>query len=174
MILDKSGQFYLIAAIILVTVIIGVTAISNFAKRETQTEFSALRDELQIESANVIDYGSYNGFGSAQINGLLQDFTQNYIDTGTGKNLYFIFGNKNNVTVKGYQELDRAVSIISGNTELLITSVKGEFIGSIDPETANVIVKIGDSNHEFEVKEGENFYFIISQVSGGGEFITKG
>lgn len=168
---DKTGQFYLISAIILATLIIGIVTISNYAKRESNLKLHALKEEIQIESAYVLDYGLYNQLSDAAFYSLLLDFTKNYIDyQGQGKDLYFIFGNQNNITVTGYQELNKSVSLDGS----VITTSSGEFIGGIDPTGTDIILTLDDSSYDFEIKSGKNFYFILSQKINKGEYIITG
>jgi hypothetical protein len=170
---DKTGQFYLIAAIILATLIIGIVTISNYAKKESNLKLHALKEEIQIESAYVLDYGllKYKSSSEAEFYTLLLNFTKNYIDyQGQGKDLYFIFGDQNNITVTGYQELNKRVSLDGS----VITTSSGEFIGGIDPTGTDIILTINDSSYDFEIKSGENFYFILSQEVNKGEYIITG
>jgi hypothetical protein len=168
---NKSGQFYLIAAIILATIIVGIAAVTNYSKRETNVRLTELKEELQIESAKVMDYGISKNFNDAQIYGLLNDFTQEYINSESrDKSLYFVFGDRGNITVKGYQKSARTVSL-GGST---ITSSSGQFIGGINPSGESVTLSIDSSTHEFELKPGKNFYFVISQEIDGGEYVVNG
>ena len=170
--MGKTGQFYLIAAIILASIIIGIVTVSNYSKRDSITRFQDLKEELQIESENVLDYGVYNKFNEAQMYGLLNDFTQEYIDSASGdKDLYFVFGNENNITVKGYQKSDKIISVSSGASST-ITQEAGEFIGSIDPSGNDIILYIGDNSYTFKLNKGENFYFVISQQGEGGYIVS--
>ena len=172
LILDKSGQFYLIAAIILASIIIGITTLSNYSKRDSITKFNDLKEELQIEIVNVMDYGTYNKFNEAQMHVLLNDFTQGYIDSESrDKDLYFVFGNENNITVRGYQKSDKIISVSSGVSST-ITQKAGEFIGSIDPSGNDIILYIGDNSYTFKLNRGENFYFVISQQDEGGYIVS--
>jgi len=174
---DKTGQFYLIAAIILATLIIGIVTISNYSRRESNLKLHELKEEIQIESAYVLDYGLYKGFDEAGFYTLLLDFTKDYIDyQGKNKDLYFVFGNQNNITVTGYQETEKEVTISSGSSQAIITNEAGEFTGGINSETdmAMVILSINDTLYEFELNSGKNFYFILSQKINKGEYIITG
>ena len=170
--MNKSGQFYLIAAIILASIIIGIVTVSNYSKKDSITGFQDLKEELQIESENVLDYGVYNKFNEAQMRGLLNDFTQEYIDSESrDKDLYFVFGNENNITVKGYQKSDKLISVSSGASST-ITQKAGEFTGSIDPSGNDIMLYIGDNSYTFKLNRGENFYFVISQQDEGGYIVS--
>lgn len=168
---DKTGQFYLIAAIILATLVIGIVTISNYARKESNLKLDELKEEIQIESAYVLDYGLYKKLSEAEFYGILLTFTKDYIDyQEKDKDLYFVFGDQNNITVTGYQELNKRVSLDGS----VITTSSGEFTGGIDPIGTDIILTIDDSSYDFEIKSGENFYFVLSQKINKGEYIITG
>ena len=168
--MNKKAQFYLIAAIILATLIIGVVTISNYSRREPNLELHDLKEEIQIESAYVLDYGLYKGLSQAALYTLLLNFTEDYINyQGKNKDLYFVFGDKDNITVTGYQESAKAVYLDSTP----ITNSIGEFTGGIDP-VGNIVLSISGMSYEFELTNGKNFYFILSQKINKGEYIITG
>lgn len=172
---DKTGQFYLISAIILVTLIIGIVTISNYSRRESNLQLHALKEEIQIESAHVMDYGLYNQLSEAEFYTLLLDFTEDYINyQGKDKDLYFIFGDQSNITVTGYQETEKQVSVSSGSSYAIITDEAGEFTGGIDPTTDILTLSIDDTPYEFKLNKGGNFYFVLSQKINKGEYIIIG
>jgi len=172
---DKTGQFYLISAIILATLVIGIVTISNYSRKESNLKLHDIKEEIQIESAHVLDYGLYNGLGDAEFYALLLTFTKDYINyQGKDKDLYFIFGDQNNITVTGYQGTEKQVSVSSGSSQATITSEAGEFTGGIAPGTDTVVLSIADALYEFELNSGENFYFILSQKVNKGEYIITG
>ena len=176
-VLNKKGQFYLIAAIVLATIMVGLTTILNYSRTEPNIQIYDLKEEIQLESRNVFDYGLNNGYSSeSQFNALLNNFTQDYINYYKDKNLYFIFGNKDNITISGRQKTDKLVSIGAGSSQKIITNKAGEFTGSIDPEETaeKITLDIDNLQYNFSLNEGKNFYFVISQKTDGGEYITSG
>ena len=171
---DKTGQFYLISAVVLAMLVIGIFTISNYSKTESDVELNNLKEEIQTESAYVLDYGLYNGLSQAALYTVLLDFTNDYLDYhGEAKDLYFIFGDQSNITVTGYQKTDKQVSVSAGSSAT-ITTEAGKFNGGIDPSTDTLILSIDDMNYEFELNSGENFYFVLSQKINKGEYIITG
>ena len=171
---DKTGQFYLISALVLATLIIGIVSISNYSKKESDVELQNLKEGIQIESAYVIDYWLYNKLSQTEFYTLLSNFTKNYINyEGKDKDLYFVFGNQNNITVTGYQKTEKEVSISSGSSQI-ITNEAGEFTGGIDPGTDTILLSIDDMTYEFKLNRGENFYFVLSQKVNKGEYVITG
>jgi len=168
---NKSGQFYLVTAIILATVIIGLTAILNSSLTESNIKIYDLEDEIQIESRNVFDYGLNQELSEQAFGSRLLDFTKDYTDYQRDKNVYFIFGTKNNITVSGYQKEDKSVSLNS----LLITDEAGEFAGSMNLGTSTEIILYIDSlQYNFPLNVGRNFYFVVSKKTGVEEYIISG
>ena len=174
--LSKRGQFYLVTAVVLAAVIIGISAISNYSKKEKSPGLEELKEEIRIESEKTLDYGVNNGFNSTQIYWLMQNFTNYYVnyEGRNGKDIYFIFGNANNITVSGYQEEDKTISVSSGSSQATITQTKGSFTGGIDPAGTNVAISIDGDAYSFNLSAAENFYFIIAQNTGGGEYVITG
>jgi hypothetical protein len=170
----KKGQFYLIAAIILATIIIGISVVMNYSKKQDSGNLENLKEELQIESENVLDYGAYNELSDSDMKSLLTDFSKNYTTAkGKDKNLYFIFGKEGTDSLKvvASQSLEETAKINVGNgiVDLDITQEGVSF----SPLGNQVSLIVNDFTHDFILEEGENFYFLISQEIGGGVYVTK-
>ena len=163
--MSKSGQFYLVTAVVLAAVIIGISAISNYSKKERNPGIGELKEEIRIESSRTLDYATNSGFNNTQIYWLLQNFTNQYVNSErrNGRDLYFLFGNNGNITVSGYQETDKVVSITSGSAQATITQTKGSFTGGIDPAGTSVALSIDGNSYSFNLSQAENFYFVITQ-----------
>ena len=174
--IGKSGQFYLITAVVIAGIIMGISAISNYSKKEGNPGIEKLKEEIKIESQKTLDYGINSKFNSAQINQLMQNFTNYYISyEGRGnKDIYFLFGNSDNITVSGYQKAAKTVSLSDGATQVTITQQSGNFTGSINPSGNGVTLNISGKQNTFNLKPAENFYFVITQDISGEEYITTG
>ncbi|MBA7693811.1 hypothetical protein ES703_102400 [subsurface metagenome] len=148
----------MIAAIIIITIILGFVAVSNYSKRKSIIKLYDLGEELGIESENVLDFGTYNYYNESEMEALLNDFIESYAEyIEEGIEIYFIFGNSEKITIIGYREL--------------------EDVPSIDVYTdpgKEIIVTINGTEYKFKLKSGENFYFIISQEIEGEEYIVTG
>lgn len=167
---NKKGQFYLCASIIIIAVIIGFAAISNYSKITTSTKIYDLGEELKIESAEILDYGIYNELDEIQMQTLLHEFIESYA-LEEGKNLYFIFGNRNKITVVAYQELAESVEVFGDVSTPLIINEE-TFSQEFTPTPPwKIEVTIGGIPYEFKLQSGENFYFVISQEIEGEEHI---
>lgn len=175
----KRGQYYLISAIVIIMVLIGYAVISNYSKIVRYTKTYDLAEELEIESANVLDYGTYNeNIEIEQMKNLLEGFIEAY--PGEIDELYFIFGNAEQIVFMGYQRLKEEILISvaideEGYHPLQISKRKvGHETFTSKEYIERVKILISEDKYEFELEEGENFYFILSQVIGGEKYVKIG
>ena len=169
--MEKRGQAYLVSAIILVAIILSIVAVANYSEKNESEDIISLKEELKIESAKVLDYGINNSLSQPQMNQNLIDFTQIYLDTESrDKDIYFVFGDQSNITLKGYQNSAHSVSL----DDVSVASSSGEFLGSVDPSGSSVTLNIDSNAYVFSLSNGENFYFIISREIGGNNYVVAG
>ena len=172
---NKKAQFYLIAAIIISALIIGVAVVSNSLLKQPDFRLKEMRDEIQTESAYVMEYAINSSLGQTEFNALLINFTKTNSDyLGKDKSIYFLFGDENNMTLSGYQRQDKTVRLISGTSSTTITQEAGEFTGSIIPPEDEIIIQIGEYFYDFEITPGKIFYFVISKDIKNEEYIFSG
>lgn len=151
---EKSGQFYLIATVIIIAVVIGFAAISNYAQKQDSVKIYDLGEELSIEVENVLDYLAFNDDDK------LDDFLQDYSDYAKTKDIdiYFIFGNNIEITARIYKNV---AGVSLNGINLIFNDPYSEATYSNPP--TQIKLAINDTEHVFELKPGENFYFIILQ-----------
>ncbi len=170
---NKKGQFYLIAAIIIITIIIGFAAIKNYTQKKEVIKLYNLGEELGIESENVLDYGTYNEFNETQTEDILTNFIEGYASYASeDQNLYFIFGNVEKINVIAYQELATEIYVDIGEGVNIIEPGEKEELVPRNGIIHKVIITIEDLTYEFDLEQGENFYFVISQEIEGEQYVV--
>jgi hypothetical protein len=162
---NKRGQFYLIAAIVIIAVLFGIVGLTNYAStRPPQTQTYELSKELNLESESVVNYGIFNG---GDVDSILTNFSEVYGQyVGQNSNIYFIYGDQQQIKVITYTSgpsgtigLD-----LGGSQTTLIIQGNQVSRNTIDVNgNHEVIVKIGDKSYPFELKEGQNFFFVIQE-----------
>lgn len=176
MIKESKGQFYLMGAVIIIALILGYVAVSNLSKKQSLYGIDSAGEELEIESQKVLDYIAYNNLNSAETKNILVNFTKLYSNYSQAENLYFVFGNTNEVSVSAYRKSSPGeimVNYSSGGDILEIS--KQEYINKSYTSVNNINLTINEITHEFELKSGENFYFVLSQGDEEkGEYIFTG
>lgn len=167
---NRGGQFYFIAAIIIVSIMASFVLVSNYASSQSSPGIYPLHDEIVIESSNVIGYGTNNNLNSLQMQNNLTSLAKMYINESQNENLYFILGNSTNMTLVAYQKTPANFTIegIQDYTGLIGTgSVYSE---SFAPVGGAVAADFNGDRHLFSINLGENFFFIISKNSGGQDY----
>ena len=175
---NKRGQFYLVAAVIIVAVLLGFAAVRNVAvtrNTEQSIKLYEISKELQLEGESVINHGI---FQSINLNILLDEFVGDYGEYISDKenDIYFIYGNTTSVDIIGYVNVETgSVGLIIGGSDPITINIIGnrvtqEEIKIEDYElNPNVLVNIGNTQYPFEIKKGENFFFIVRQPIGSGD-----
>ena len=170
--MDKRGQFYLLATIIIIGLIFSFAAVINYSQEKTVKNFDYLEYELNIESENVMDNALFN---NKDIKETLINFTKIYSNYSEADNLYFIFGNIQNITIAGYQKLNNGkifVNVGSGNQELGLSKDvynSKDFFNSQE----DIQVTVNNVVYDFSLSPEENFYFILSKEINGELHVVR-
>ncbi len=156
---SKKGQFYLIAAIAIIAVIITLNASINYSTRRTSIEIDNLKEELEIESEKVIDYAVTNNINK---NLLLDNFTKLF-DSYAGKDteIYFITGE---YLLNGTHTMNTFTYNSTGK----------EYQPTVVGTQSNELImldKEGQANY-FYLNEGTNFFFVIKKNIGGEMYVV--
>ncbi len=147
---NKKGQIYLLAAIIIIALVIGLLAVTNYSKKNKNSIVYELAEELKIESSKVLDNGAVTG------NYKWDEFTKNFSDyAGKNINIIYIVGNSSTINAFKYDETGekRVVPSIYINEQIIINAGAG-------------------LSRKFNIREGENFYFIIYQDIEGERYVA--
>ena len=149
---NKRGQFYIISAIIISTIIITLVTVINYSHRENTSTVNDIGEELKIETQKVLDY-EYNT-GDNKMNQFGEDYSQHI---GEGIDIYFITGNSSDIHINKYT---------GGDDNALIKDV--DFYVTDD----QIILPIEDVNHTFNLAtKTDNFYFLVNQKIKGENYV---
>jgi hypothetical protein len=170
--MEKRGQFYLIATIIITAIIVGFAAVVNYSEEKTPVKIQELGEELKIESEKILDYCTYNNLDETEMENLLINFIGNYSKYSEEKDLYFIFGDRSKITVIVYQESGEEIYVDVGDGNELLTMSGGTGKKDFNPILNEVTITVKGTEYNFEIKSGENFYFIISQEIEGEQYVV--
>lgn len=170
--MEKRGQFYLLGAIVIIAIIIGVAGISNYVVKKADTRVYDLKEELGIEGVKVLEYGTYNSLNKDDTDEVVQDLSERYSSYGGSEsNLYFIYGDAEGVHLATYHDIVSGVISVTIGGQTSNIEIQDKKYNIIDlPGTGDsVTVTIDGVEYKFDIKQGYNFYFIISQetVQGG-------
>ena len=149
---NKKGQFYLVATIIIVGIVIGLAVIFNYSTKTNSYEVEEIAKELNIESQKVMDYDI------AQSTNKLENFAGNYSSyVGEDKDIYFIIVGE----------------VGNGEAYKFTDGEKVDF--SEDLNVTGEEIQFGlNETYTFKREKGKNFYFIIIYNKGGEIYVYTG
>jgi len=177
--MDKRGQFYLIAAVIIIMILFGLVTVKNNATVQPKpVRFYDLSQDYGAEAAKVIDYGVYNKYSPAvdiseRIKNISETFATSAFARDPNVKLVYVYGNNDTVYVGN-------LTIIGGEIKLCYeNSCSAEDVaraGGIHPTAYSnlntVKVNITGNEYNFDLTQEENFYFVVQTTTPTGEKIV--
>jgi hypothetical protein len=149
---DKSGQFYLIAAMIVAAIIIGFALLNNSSSNNVPTDLEEMADELSIEGERVLDYDIVHS------DNRFEEFARNYSSyAGKDKDIYFIIGDD----TSGFHAYtyDEGVKVPMDSD----LTVNGE-----------ITFKLNGIFYKFKKETGTNFYFLLTKINEDENYVILG
>jgi hypothetical protein len=150
--MKKKGQFYLIATIIIVGLIIGLAVMFNYSTKNSSFEAEEIAKELRIEGEKVMDYDTM--YSTNQFEKFASEYSS-YV--GEDKEIYFIF-------VEGASK--EAYRYNGG--------VKEDLTTNLNVAGNNIKFIIREEIYNFDLEEGKNFYFVVAHETGGERYVFSG
>ncbi len=167
--MNRKGQVFLMAAIILAGIMLSLTRITNkgIAKNEPEA-FYDLADEIDFEVRKVLDYGVISG--GTNTGEYASQLLNNYSEYVANEDVVFIYGSLTEVSAIYYQSLTNlnAVSLgdISFPVTITLASKTPVEVQPLDSVNSIATVRVRDNDYTFNLKPGQNFYFVISSEEG--------
>ncbi|HIG52272.1 TPA: hypothetical protein EYQ19_02555 [Candidatus Pacearchaeota archaeon] len=175
--MNKRGQFYIIAAVIVVGIVVGLSSTVNSAVVGGEREqFYDLADEINYETKQVIDYGVFN---SLEIDNLLIGFLGKYADYISKEQVLFLVGDSEVVTAYSFIEQNVGSFGLISTDPSSYSSITIQEIGSVtayvslDPDLGIVTATVEGIDYIFNLEEGENFFFVIIQTEEEERFVAQ-
>ena len=177
--MKKRGQFYLVAALVIIGLVIGLSAVYNTIKvsQEDKTIYF-LYEEVNTESSRFIDQGVYNSLSQQEIETRLVTLIRSYSATSPENDFLTVYGNKTKARVYLYSQNQGSIGIDDGSGAIsLIPRIElGPRVYSADITSNHVLVKLGEGessevDYSFNLQEGQTFYLLIKKDRSGERFV---
>lgn len=198
--LNKRGQFFLVAAFVIIGLMVSLNVVYNSADSPTEDNtLEYLSEEINVESSQVIDSGIYNNQEDS-IPDKINSLSQIYAKSNPEKDFTFIVGDKkkiyvstrevtgnNKLTIIGAKENSERPTevneeISSGSISLdgdatLKTSDSPLVIRTFDvyQGTERITLSFDSENSKiersFDLKNGQNFYLVLKKEKGDEKIV---
>ena len=146
---NSKGQFYLISAIILVTIIVALVSITNYSGKNDNERIQNLGKELGIEIEKVLDYDEINSQNR------IENFTEEYSNfIGDDIDAYFVTGDKDGMEAYTFEN-----------------DVKVDLSSEVSVVSDEILFVHDEVEYSFKLNQGKNFYFVLSQNIGDENYV---
>jgi hypothetical protein len=176
---NKRGQFYLVAAILILLVITGIVSVKSYAVAKSEPrKIQDLGSELKEESPQILDHGIHE---VKNLKVLLEDFTEDkyakyFLKKTENTSIVFIYGNKSNLYSSQYLEANTGtisatlggMSSTWAQTETYSNRTNIDVSSVIDD---TLTVEIFNKEFDFILRDNEMFYFLITQEKDGERYV---
>ena len=150
--MEKRGQFYLIAAFIIISIMMGVATVSNSLSTQKGSErIYDIKNELEVEREYVLSYGVAKGVDIIE---LIETFTSDFTNASKELEFYIISGDEENLESYKY---------FNGTKETKDSEIVGDEIRMV----------VNGTRHIFNITVGENFHYVIFNSHGGEGYVSS-
>lgn len=178
--LNKKGQFYLVAAILIVMIISGIASIKTYAIIKSEPrKIKDISSELKEETSRIIDYGIYNAQDLILLlNSFDANFSEYFLKKTEETNIIFIYGNKSKLYSVQYSDqytgtVFATIGQVSPTWNVAEPIINRTLI-NVNEYSDNILtIRILERDFDFEVRDGEMFYFLITQKQEDEIFIER-
>lgn len=173
----------MIAAIIVAGLVISIATVANVVNtRQNNEAFYDLSEETGFEAKRVLDHGVFNAFDSQEFDETLGSLLVEYADYIAHDQVIFIYGDANQLFGQVFEDRDQgSVGINTGTIPATVviqyTTGREADVGvdyGDDGKIDKVFVSIGEEVYNFDLREGENFFFLIIKDEEGERFVASG
>lgn len=173
--MKKRGQFYLIAALIIVMILVGFLGLVNYVKVEKENSMKELQEEIENEIIYTLDYGARNNLDADEFRNIFKNLSSVYINKSIEKTSVFVYGMApGTIGVNGKNSEDTNLSINIDGSEFILKKGIGEFEEDYIINANIIYINLSENQYTFDFKEGQNFQYLIAKGKGKEKIIIQG
>lgn len=184
MIKGRRGQFYIIGAVIIIMIIAGfVTASNRSTSKPASTRFYDLSKDYESETSKVIDFGVYSKYSpeediAAKTKDISEKFAKYALEKDPNIRLAYVYGDDKKISTGTMKvtsgDIKLCTSSSGGCSQLSVTNSEGITEQSSQRTSINTVkVNVTGSEYSFDLKPGQNFYFVIQTESAGERTVVQ-
>jgi len=176
---NKRGQFYIIAAVVIILVIAGIVGVKNYVSVQSKPRtVQSMASELKEESFKIVDYGIYNDQNLTEImNNFVDNYSQYFMQRTNSANIIFVYGNRTNLNAAKYDEANSGKVTANIGSSSAGVWTNADFVNRtsiiVNPSDNAINVTIFNKPYNFTLKDNEMFYFVIVQEKEGEVYVEE-
>lgn len=171
--MQKRGQFYLVAALVIIAVIAGLATIYSSARapKEDSSAFD-LAEEINFEGSQILDSGSVNGLTSLQIGTKIETLGDYYAQTNKETDFLMLYADGTRITFLWYNNTGTEITVLLGGPIQFTETSTEKKLTSSQTRIETITVNIGDQTHTFNLRPGNNFLAFVVKNRVGERFVA--
>lgn len=167
--MQKRGQFYLIASIVIIGILISLTVVYNSVRTTTEdVSVYDLSDEISYEGARVIDQGIFYDT-EEQIQTNLETLAENYAKSNPDLDLLLVYGDGDAIQYT----CDTTGSVELGDTSSGdFCSLNRDTLSITSTDADNIKVLFEGEEYTFRISSDQSFYIILAKDKGDDKIVA--
>ena len=170
---NKTGQMFIIAALVIVVIIMGVfsTKVAVRTYREN-TRVADYVDEIELEGVSVVDHGTYIGLTKEETTAQIEELISYYTEANPNAEIKVVVGNQDGYTVTTgkWKEVSNVCSREIGCLTSNIPIISSEEIPCSPKCDKAIITSTLGNTYDFDLTDrGINFYVVFINTEDNGE-----
>lgn len=174
--MNKRGQFFLIAALVLIAIFVGLGAIYTSSKVSTE-DFTVydLSKEINFESSQVVNTGVLTGLSSTEIINRIKTLSEVYSESNQESDFLLVYGNETELNAFYYNNTETGEIGLSTGAEtspqITLQAREVTIIREQNQNSLRVLLP-NDINYDFNITSGQAFYIIIKKERGDEQIVS--
>lgn len=175
--MNNRAQFFLIAAVIIISLVSSLIVIHNKAEAKKE-DFSIydLNEEVVYESSKVIDVGNFQEEEETQVNSEIESLAETYSKLNSRTGFIFIYSNETEAVFLSYDPIRTgSISLSFGGNVVNIpvsnTRRQNQTI-PINGPSDDIQLRLDNERYIFDLRQGKSFFTLIKKDSGGERFVA--
>ena len=124
--MKKKGQFYLAAAVVLITIIVSLSAVyTSVRASQKNSSPKLLAAEIQYESAQLLENGARNNLAYSAISANIESLSDYYASTNSQSDFLIVHGDEETFTFIFYNNTGKISPAIIINSENILAQSQG-------------------------------------------------
>lgn len=174
--MNKKGQFFLIAALVMIAIFIGLGAIytSSRVSREDLTTYD-LSKEINFEASQVVNTGILSGLTSTQIIGKVKSLSDVYSQANQESDFLLVYGNTTELNVFYYNNTETGQIGLSTGTDsypTLTLHARDVTVVTQNNQQSLKVILPSNISYDFNITSGQTFYIIIKKERGDEQIVA--
>lgn len=167
--INKRGQTFLIIALIVVGIIIGLSTIYTKTRSSgEETRIIDLSSEIYYEGAQIVDSGVFKKQDQSAIKDEIDALIRRYTELNPDSEISIVYGNGYGTTY----HCQSSGSIHTGRAGQTFCKIASTDIEPDDVTPTSITVTLDEQDYSFNLEEGQNFFVVIKKETGTGEEIV--